>query len=398
VDDVFSNIKELMQDVRKKRVCVFTIHPAKNFRVLNRQCRSLQKYGWDVTLIAISEEGNYDDDGIKVIGIRKWKSGWGRVRTVLRIAYEAYKQKPDIYHFHDPDLLICAVFLRFLTRRPVIYDIHEFYNILVPRKLPSIFSIRRIASALVWFAETILGTLCGNISGVCEELVGRFSKLGCRTVQTPNFASIEDFVPVPVSDEEWEERRKRVIFIGTLAPLRGSLILLDVAKQLKERRPDIEFIAVRRFLAKYQEEAMEKKMALPGYQNVIRFIPNMSGGKEFAKVVRKAGIGLSPGTDVDLIPRGIPNKFFEYMSQAVPIVAADFPSSRKYIGNEGCGILVKPESLEEYIDAIIRLADNPELAKEMGRKGQRAFVEKYNWSIFEKRLLAFYDSIMKKQI
>jgi glycosyltransferase involved in cell wall biosynthesis len=342
----------------------------------------------------MSEEGTYNDMGIKVIGIKRWKSKWQRVKTVLGITCKAYKQKADIYHFHDLDLLIPAVFLRLLTRRPVIYDIHEFYSINKPQRLPNIWPVRQIASVMIWLVETIAGMLCGYISAVHEDLVRRFSTLGCKTVYTPNYASIDDFVPVPVSDEEWEQRRKKVIHTGTLDPERGSLLLLDIAKEIRKRRQDIEFIVTRRFFAKFQEEAIMKKMALPDYQGIIQFIPSVSGS-ELPKVVRQGGVGLSTGQNVSQGKVAVPTKFFEYMSQAVPIVASDLPPSRKYVGDEECGILVKPDSPEEYAEAIIKLVDNPELAKKMGRKGQKAFAERLNWSFVEKELLRFYEEVLR---
>jgi len=384
-----------MANAGKKHACVFTIHTAKDLRILNRQCRSLQKHGWNITLIAISEKGTYDDQGIRVIGTKRWKSKWQRLAIILRIAFEAYKQEADIYHFHDFDLLIPGVFLKIFRRKPVVYDIHEFYTTTIPERLPPIWPIPQAASVLVWCIETLGGMFLRHISGVCEELVDRFSKLRCNTIVTPNFASVEDFKPSPVSDEEWEKRRKRVLFTGTLGPNRGALILLDVAKKIKERRPDIEFCAVRRFLAKQQEDLITEKLRLPGYQDIIKFVPPVDG-KELPQVVRQAGVGLSPGADTLINYRGVPNKFFEYMSQAVPIVAADFPPSRKYLEETGCGILVKPEVPEEYVEAIIKLVDNPELAKEMGRKGQEAFEKKYNWGIIEKDFVTFYESIASR--
>ncbi|MCX5633512.1 MAG: glycosyltransferase family 4 protein [Phycisphaerae bacterium] len=381
-----------MAELKKRRVCVFTMHPTKDLRIFNRQCCSLQRNGWDVTLIGASPNGDYEEDGVKVIGIKKWASKWQRIRVILRIVYEAYKQKADIYHFHDPDLLIPAVFLRIFTFKPVIYDIHEFFHINQFEKLPNIWPLRQVASVCIWLMETICGVIIGRISAVYEEHIRRFSRLGCKTVYTPNYASIEEFVPTPVSEEEWKERRKTVLFIGTLDPRKGSLILLDIAKQIKKTRPDIQIIVTRRFLVKYQQDVMMQKMALPDYQDVIQFIPNVSG-KELPKVVRQGGIGLSPIQNINQNYVAVPTKFFEYMSQAVPIVASDLPPSVKYVGNEGCGILVSPDDPNEYAEAIIKLVDNPQLAIEMGEKGQKAFIEKYNWGIIEKHLVEFYKSI-----
>jgi glycosyltransferase involved in cell wall biosynthesis len=388
-------VKEsLMDEVKKKRVCVFTLHPTKDLRVFNRQCCSLQRNGWDVTLIGYTSEGNYEENGVKVIGVKKWTSISDRIRVIFKIAYLAYKQKADIYHFHDPDLLIPAVFLRILTFKPVIYDIHEYFHINQLEKLPKIWLLQTLVSFIIWSTETVCGTFLGYISAVYEEHIRRFSRLGCKTVHTPNYASIQEFVPEPISAEEWQSRRKRVISTGTLDPIRGSLLLLDIGKELKKRRPDIELVVTRRFHTKKQEDAMMAKMSLPEYKGVVNFTPNVDG-KQLPKVVRSGGVALSPVLDIFQNKLIVPTRFFEYMSQAVPIVASDLPNSRKYVADEGCGFLAVPDKPEEYVEAIIKLVDNPKIAMEMGEKGQKAFIEKYNWGVVEKRLVEFYESISK---
>ncbi len=372
-----------MEQIKQKRVCVFTLHPSKDVRILNRQCRSFQRNGWDVTLIARadtvlnpdSKEGIYDDEGIKVIGIKKWASSWGRIKTVCSITHLASKQKTDIYHFHDPDFLIPAIFLKWFTRKPVIYDIHEYFEITIPEKLPNIWPLRKITGGIIWFFEIVFGKLIGNISAVCEDHYKAFLKVGCNAIYTPNYASIQDFVPIEISDEEWTLRHKKVIFIGTLGPSRGSLVLLDIAKEVKAIRPEIKFLITRRFHTKSQEDAFMSKLALPDYENVIKFIPNVNG-KELPKAIRQAGIALNVDAGFSLYQEtvigivSLPTKIFEYMSQALPIVSYDLPHSRKYIAGESCGFLVKADSPKEYADAIIKLVDNIELAKEMGRRGQ----------------------------
>lgn len=383
-----------MKQSQKRRVCVYTMHHSKDLRILNRQCQSLHKNGWDVTLIATSEitSCDYVDNGIAVMVMPKWKSGWDRLKHIFKITYKAYKQKADVYHFHDPDLLVPSVLLRILTFKPVIYDIHEFFYRNQVEKLPKIWILRKIISALIWCMETVCGVIIGRISAVYEDHIKRFSKLGCKTVHTPNYASIDDFNPRPISDIEWQGRRKRVLFTGTLAPERGSLMLLDIAKRLKEIRGDIEFCVSRRFLSQYQEKIFMEKMALPGYRDVIKFVPNVTGA-ELPQIVRCGGIGLSTVLNMGQGNCIVPTRFFEYMSQALSIVASNLPASVKYVANENCGILVEPDDVEGYVQAIIKLVDNPELAKQMGENGQKAFIEKYNWGVVEKRLVEFYESI-----
>jgi glycosyltransferase involved in cell wall biosynthesis len=385
-----------------KKVCVFTLHPAKDLRILNRQCRSLQRNGWNVTLIAIANKkldrnaviGEYDDDGIKVIGVEKWSSLLGRFKTMFKITNLASKENADLYHFHDPYLFIPALLLKLKTRKPLIYDIHEYYNLAASYRVPNIWPLRQIISGMVWCTETLLGSLCRNISAVVNEHRRRFEILGCRTVHTPNYASIVDFVPNPVSDQEWQGRMNKVIFTGSLSPGRGVLLIPEIARLVKSIRPEVDFLVSRRFHNEAHEKAMMDKISQPQYKDAITFIPNVSG-KDLPKVVRGAGIALSvdqPTTRISLTSQ--PTKIYEYMSQGLAIVASKLPYTTDCIGNIGCGVLVKSDDPKGYADAIIGLLNNPEKTKRMGDIGQKAFIERFNWSIVEKRLVDFYESIL----
>jgi glycosyltransferase involved in cell wall biosynthesis len=395
--------KEQLNRNKAKKVCVFTIHSTKDLRILNRQCRSLQRNGWNVTLIAIANKrlgqtaivGEYNDDGIKVIGIEKWTSLWGRIKTLFHITKLASKENADIYHFHDPDLLVPALLLKYKKRKPFIYDIHEYFNILVSYKFSGIWPLRQIISGMVWCAETSLGSLFRNISAVYNEHRRKFEILGCRTVHTPNYASITDFVPNPVSDQEWHDRLNKVIFIGSLSPGRGSLLIPEIARLVKKIRPEVKFLVTRRFFNEAQEKAMMDKLNQPEYKDVITFIPNVSG-TELPKVVRSSGIALSVDQPTRVGLTSQPTKTYEYMSQGLAIVASELPHTVEYIKNVGCGVLVKPDDPKGYADAIVDLLNNPEKIKRMGTIGQNAFKEKFNWSIVENRLVDFYESLLKK--
>src|SRR5690606_2331394 len=89
----------------------------------------------------------------------------------------------------------------------------------------------------------------------------------------------------------------------------------------------------------------------------------------------------------------LPIKMFEYMAAGLPVIASDFPLWRQIIEADDCGICVDPLSPEAISEAINYLAANPAVAERMGRNGQRAVEEKYNWSAEERALLEFYGSL-----
>lgn len=387
----------------KKKVCVFTTHPSKDLRVLNRQCFSLARNGWDVTLIAtaapyLNEDaivGEYYDGDVKVIGMKLWGNKWGKFKSLSKITELAEKENADIYHFHDPHLIIPALQLMKKIKKPFIYDIHEHYDIVLPYSLPNIWPLRQVTGKVLLFFETWLGSKFKNISIVYEEHRSRFEKRGCHVVHTPNYASIEDFVPNPVSEEEWQSRMNKVLFTGSLSPSRGSLLIPEIAKRVRNIRPDVKFLVTRRFHKPAHEQAFLDILGKPGYENCVELLPNVSG-TELPKIVRSAGIALSVDQPTQIGLTSQPTKTYEYMSQALAIVASELPHTVECVKELGCGVVVKPEDPQGYADAIIDLLNDPEKLTKMGTIGQEAFKKKYNWSIVEKRLVDFYELISKK--
>ena len=91
---------------------------------------------------------------------------------------------------------------------------------------------------------------------------------------------------------------------------------------------------------------------------------------------------------------GPPNKLFNYMRYALPVVASDFPEIRRIIQESNCGVLVHPQDDQGFIDAIDRLLQSPEEATQMGERGQRAVLDTYNWEKMEQRLLGVYQKLV----
>src|SRR5690349_10916076 len=102
-----------------------SVHSAYDLRII-KQCRSLAAAGYQVTLIA----PHSCDEFTGGIHIRRVPMVEGRFRrmtlTVWRIYREAVRQRADIYHFHDPELIPVGLLLK-ARRKKVIYDAHEPY-------------------------------------------------------------------------------------------------------------------------------------------------------------------------------------------------------------------------------------------------------------------------------
>ena len=90
-------------------------------------------------------------------------------------------------------------------------------------------------------------------------------------------------------------------------------------------------------------------------------------------------------------------KLFEYMMLGLPVLASDFPNTKRLMEENACGLTVDPEDPREVAEKIMNFARNPEAARRMGMRGMKAVKEKYNWLVEEKKLLKLYAEILEEQ-
>ena len=79
----------------------------------------------------------------------------------------------------------------------------------------------------------------------------------------------------------------------------------------------------------------------------------------------------------------------------IPIVVSDFPLYKGVIEQHKCGLSVNPDDGEAIITALRFLLKNPKKATEMGRRGQVAVRQHYNWSNELEKLCKFYTTILR---
>ena len=89
-----------------KAVHISTVHSPHDPRIYHKQCRTLAKAGFDVTLIIPEDDDFQPQDGVKVIFLPKPANRRERLAKTRQLAYrEAKALNADIYHFHDPELI-----------------------------------------------------------------------------------------------------------------------------------------------------------------------------------------------------------------------------------------------------------------------------------------------------
>jgi glycosyltransferase involved in cell wall biosynthesis len=96
----------------------------------------------------------------------------------------------------------------------------------------------------------------------------------------------------------------------------------------------------------------------------------------------------------DLFKTVIPSKIFEAMAMERPIVLGVEGESRRIVEEAGAGIPITPESAEELARAVVALADDPERARQMGRKGRRHAEQAYDRRVLAARFERIMASLL----
>lgn len=354
-----------------------SVHSAFDSRIFYKECLSLAKAGFDVSLIAPADKSE-ERDGIKIIPMKKSSS---RIPRMLITANEVYKQAikldASLYHFHDPELIRIGLKLKQLGKK-VIYDVHED----VPRQLLSKhylpgFTRRFISSSFEDYENKAVKKFDAIVT-VTPKLEKRFAALNPNTIMVRNFPSLEEFSGV---ETNWSARKNEVCYAGSITKIRGINEMISAAEKAK----------VKLHLAgAFSPAPLRRDVArLRGWTNVEEH--GYLSRDEIRTLFSSCKIGLSLLHPTESYMDAYPIKMFEYMAAGMPVIASNFPLWKDIVENYRCGICIDPFNTDAIANAIKYLLYHDEEAREMGINGRQAVQEKFNWQQEEKKLIDLYQ-------
>jgi glycosyltransferase involved in cell wall biosynthesis len=74
-----------------------------------------------------------------------------------------------------------------------------------------------------------------------------------------------------------------------------------------------------------------------------------------------------------------PMKMFEYLAAGVPIISSNLPVLKEVLTNEKNAILVDPDNIVQWVEALDLLTFNPEYANLIGQLAHQQYLDKHTW-------------------
>lgn len=367
----------------KKKVChISTAHKDNDSRILLKECHSLSKAGYDVSLIINSDKDKvlYDTNIIALDSTKK-----GRVYRFFKkskIALQkAIELDADIYHFHDPELIKLGMALKKKGKK-VIYDVHEDVpkQILAKSYLGPIW-IRKIFSKLYNFYEKNRSKHFDAVIAASDEIAAKFSNN--NSISVKNFAIkdiIEEAKPIKVENND----KFIIVYVGSITEIRGIKELIKVTELFSGK---VELW----ILGEFESEKLKEECTnLEGYKYCKYF--GSLPVKDVYSYIKSAHVGMCTLYPTENYKESIPIKVLEYMACEKPLVLSDFDYWKNFFGN--VGKYVDPLDINSIKSGIQYFMDNKLELENMGKNNKKNFIENFSWDREEKRLLDLYKKVL----
>lgn len=365
------------------RVCHMTsAHQPGDNRVFRKECRTLANAGYDVFYVVPDGE-NGDCDGVHIVNAgKKPASRLKRFTAMARRTYKVAKALDcDVYHFHDTELLPYGLKLA-KAGKTVIFDSHECYPLLFLEKEYIPKFLRSAAAKIYKTYETyVAGYMAAVVFPATMDGVNYFEGRCRRTLMLDNLPELASF---PAAIPERVDKEKTVGYIGRLSESRGITQLVLACHQA-----GVTLRLAGPITPAYQAQLESMpEYACVDYRGVLPYkeVPGFCGSITVGACVLM-NIGQYCHMD------NLATKVYEYLSMELPVILTDSRPARKLVEECGCGVCVNPDDVDGITRVIRELLSDPERAKEMGRAGRRAVLEKYNWEKEGEKLVELYREL-----
>ncbi len=159
-------------------------HSPFDARIFHKESKSLRKFGYEVTLVAPSEEmvEECDRDGIHLVPLPAYTSKGVRAVNLFRLLWKGLHIRAEVLHAHELDALFVGLIIKLLTGRRLIYDAHEHHASMIAEnpKIPK--GLKPWVESLVGAMEEIACRFVDGVITVNRTLQKRYLRIGKQAV------------------------------------------------------------------------------------------------------------------------------------------------------------------------------------------------------------------------
>jgi glycosyltransferase involved in cell wall biosynthesis len=282
--------------------------------------------------------------------------------------------RPKAIHACNFDVAVACYFYKIFTNTKLVFDSFDKFSLaFVPPKNKLLFKIMDTFENVIAYKSDALVTV--NADRLFTY--GRF---------LPKFVTIimnvpQDMLKFIKKSSTLRIRNKDkfvIVYTGGIAHDRGLLLLKEVIKDIDKVKLILAGRVVDNTLNKLLPDSKIRYFGMLSYDDAI----------ELERQADLIPVLYDPTLPINRVAN--PNKLFEAMMLGVPVITN---VCKEIVREAGCGLIVE-YNLKSVKEALDYLISHPEVREKMSANGRKAFEEKYNWNLMERRLLRLYQRLL----
>ena len=345
---------------------------------MQRICTSLAENGYAVTLVgrklATSLPLTEKKYGQKRIHCWFTKTKWFYAEYNIRLFFFLLFKKMDAICAIDLDTILPCLKISRWKKIPRIYDAHELFT-----ELKEVISRPSVQKTWTKIEKKSVPKFTYGYTvseSIAEEFHRRYN-VNYKTIR--NVPVLQPLQPAPSSG-------KFILYQGAVNEARGLEYLIPAMQWVKSKLVicgDGNFMPqLKKLISEYK---LDEKVELTGMLSPDKL-------NEFSQ---KAYIGIAVPEKEGLNQYlALPNKLFDYIHAGLPQITVNYPEYQKINNQFEVAVLLDDISPKRIAEAINNLLADDVLYKRLKENCLKAR-EVLNWQQEEKKLIHFYESLLK---
>ncbi len=362
-----------------------------------QRLEGLSKLGHSVDLVTYHIGKEVELPGVRVFRapklpfVNELKVGpsWPKVPLDILLSFKTIelllRNRYDVIHSHE-EAGMFSVPLAFLSRTPHLYDMHSS----LPKQLINFrFGDNWLFIKLFSLLERLTINTSAAMITIGPDLEAHVKSINPKAnqimIENLPLRSREEHNELP-SPEELRARlglrgKLAVVYTGTFERYQGVEVLLESARLVSERHPEVVFV-----LAGGKPQQIEEMRALAqklGVEDCVQF-PGIVSIEEANQYLEMGDILVSPRIE----GTSVPLKIYTYLYVGKPILATNLIAHSAVL-DEDTGILVDPTG-EAFAKGLMALVESPALRARLSHNARQLAEEKYSIANYLAKLEKIY--------
>ena len=293
-------------------------------------------------------------------------------------------------HAWNPLAGMAAVVAGFLIRRPVFVDFTDFYSDIARTDMPL------LRKPLVWLENLVLRR-ARNVFVVSDVMRRHLVEVKGlppeKVVVVPDGTDSQTFRP----DLDGAAVRAKLgvgpetpllIFHGDIKHDDGVDVLMLTLAEVARKRPDVRLLVLGGGGPYFNEVIRPLIDTLGLAENVLT--PGWIAHQEVPVYLNACDIGAMTLRATLNHDNYLSFKLFEYWACGLPVVVTRLKAIGRIVKDGENGLVVDSEDVAGYAAAFLRLIEDRDLARRLGRSGRELVEREFDWREIMKREAALY--------